>query len=134
MISMLPEKLDCLPILPSSSQERVSEMLSSNSIWQLRRLNCLSEAPEEPAAAEEASSCQLALASRISPGFSRRHAADDEDEDVEEEGVADEVEEDRSLPFGRLLQPSAVYAEPLPKSPLLVLPLPLLPFNASETP
>lgn len=44
MISMLPEKLDCFPILPSSSRDRVSEMLSSNSIWQLRRLNCLSVA------------------------------------------------------------------------------------------
>lgn len=32
MISMLPEKLDCLPILPSSSRVRVSEMPSSNSI------------------------------------------------------------------------------------------------------
>ena len=32
MISMLPEKLDCLPILPSSSRLRVSEMPSSNSI------------------------------------------------------------------------------------------------------
>lgn len=44
MISMLPEKLDCLPILPSSSRVRVSEIPSSNSIWQLRRLNCLSAA------------------------------------------------------------------------------------------
>lgn len=32
MISMLPEKLDCFPIFPSSSRDRVSEMLSSNSI------------------------------------------------------------------------------------------------------
>lgn len=32
MISMLPEKLDCFPIFPSSSRDRVSEMPSSNSI------------------------------------------------------------------------------------------------------
>lgn len=32
MISMLPEKLDCFPILPSSSRDRLSEMPSSNSI------------------------------------------------------------------------------------------------------
>ena len=44
MISMLPEKLDCFPIFPSSSRDRVSEMPSSNSIWQLRRLNCFSDA------------------------------------------------------------------------------------------
>lgn len=55
MISMLPEKLDCLLILPSSSRALPSDMVSSNSIWQLLRLNCFS-AP--------ASSCQLCRPSR----------------------------------------------------------------------
>ncbi len=70
MISRLPEKLDCLLIFPSSSLERVSDMPSSNSIWQLRRLNCLSAALEVGA-----SSCQLPLESRGSPTFSRRRTA-----------------------------------------------------------
>lgn len=43
MTSTLPEKLACLPRAASSSpRARPSTMPSSNSIWQLRRLNCVS--------------------------------------------------------------------------------------------
>ena len=64
MISMLPEKLDWLPTLPSSSRDRFSDlMLSPNSIWQLRRLNCFSKG---------LSSCQLRRESALSPGLWRR--------------------------------------------------------------
>lgn len=102
MISMLPEKLDCLPSLPSSSRECVSEMPSSNSIWQLRRLNCLSTTLLPPAAEplveeeEEVSSCQLPLKSLPSWGLSLSCT--------------------RSSPEpARPLQPNATYAELLPK-------------------
>lgn len=105
MISMLPEKLDCLPSLPSSSRECVSEMPSSNSIWQLRRLNCLSTtllppaaepAVEEEEEEEEVSSCQLPRKSLPSWGLSLSCT--------------------RSSPEpARPLQPNATYAELLPK-------------------
>lgn len=104
MISMLPEKLDCLPSLPSSSRECVSEMPSSNSIWQLSRLNCLSTTllpPATEAAAadeeeEEVSSCQLPRESLPSRALSRSCT--------------------RSSPEpARPLQPKATYAELLPK-------------------
>lgn len=42
MTSILPEKLDCFPSFPKSSLLLVVLMLSSNSIWQLLRLNCVS--------------------------------------------------------------------------------------------
>lgn len=58
MTSTLPEKLACLPRAASSSlRARPSTMPSSNSIWQLRRLNCVSGA---------GSSGQLVRASRDS--------------------------------------------------------------------
>lgn len=71
MISILPEKLaGFLPDLLSSSLACVSEIPSSNSIWQLSRLNCLSTTqllllPEEDVEdkeeeeEEEVVSCQL---------------------------------------------------------------------------
>lgn len=63
MISMLPEKLDWLPTLPSSSRDLFSDMmLSPNSIWQLLRLNCFSKG---------LSSCQLRRESTLSLGFCR---------------------------------------------------------------
>lgn len=58
MISMLPEKLDWLPTLTSSSRERLSDMPSPNSIWQERLFSCFSKV---------LSSCQLRRESPRSP-------------------------------------------------------------------
>lgn len=102
---MLPEKLDCFPIFPSSSLDLVSEMPSSNSIWQLRRLNCFSDAGTLLLELVEVES-QWSLCVWDTKGFSLW---------------------DLSRNLAPSLHPNATYAELLPKRTDDSSPLPSLP-------